>query len=246
MDAVLASYTSVVWFFAGFLNGITAFGGNLLGTPLMTVMMDTKEAIVLGCLASGAMTLTIAMVYRHSLPFSEFFIVTFLSISSSFAGGKILLWASSRTLLFTTSAILMIFLLWQYVSNKIHIQYRLSMIIIIPIGILHGLLQGSIGMAGPILAIYALLRKWTKETALATLNMVAFLSLATVSITQYFNGLYTKQLINISPYAIISTVAGSLLSVYALKYLKSSTFKKLMILMISFSSLVLFIRGLFM
>ena len=243
METISFLYTSIVWFSAGFLNGVTAFGGNLLGTPLMTIIMGTKESIVLGCLAGVAMTLTIAVIYHHSLPLSEFFIVTFLSISTSFVGGKILIFASSRILLFTTSAILIIFLLWQYISNKIHTQYRLSIIIIIPIGIVHGLLQGSIGMAGPVLAIYALLRKWSKEMALATLNMVAFFSLTTVAVNQYINGFYTQKIVSLAPYAILSTVTGSLLSVYAVRHIKSSIFKKLMLIMIAMSSAMLLVRG---
>ena len=51
-----ALYINVVWFLGGFINGVTSFGGNLFAVPLMTLAMDAKDAIVLGCIVGTAIT----------------------------------------------------------------------------------------------------------------------------------------------------------------------------------------------
>ena len=65
-------YVNVVWFLAGFVNGVTSFGGNLFAVPLMALVMDAKTAIILGCFVGTAITLTIAVFYHRELPKLEF------------------------------------------------------------------------------------------------------------------------------------------------------------------------------
>ena len=45
-------YINIVWFLAGFINGVTSFGGNLFAVPLMTLVMEAKQAIIFGCITA--------------------------------------------------------------------------------------------------------------------------------------------------------------------------------------------------
>lgn len=93
-------YINVVWFLAGFINGLTSFGGNLFAMPLMSLVMDAKDAIVFGCLVGTAITVTIALFYHRDLPKREFVLALVSSLAGIPAGMAILKVASVKALLF--------------------------------------------------------------------------------------------------------------------------------------------------
>lgn len=241
---MLASlYINVVWLLAGFLNGVTSFGGNLFAMPLMTLVMDTKTAIVFSCLVGTGITVTIALAYRGRLPKLEFMLAFLSSLAGIPLGMMVLQVASVGTILMGSSFILLVFLVWQAVSWRMHRAFSVPVWSIVPAGILSGALLGSTGMGGPVLAMYAVLRGWSKEATISVLNTMAALSMTVLVVLQWRGGLYTPFILHHAAWAAPCAVIGVLVSVPVIRRLNPVIFRRLLLAMLSFSMVMLFVKG---
>ena len=240
---MLNVYIPLIWFMSSLLNGITSFGGNLLGIPLVSMFLEPREAIVMGCATGAVMTLSLGLIYRHSLPKLEFVVITLTSIVGTYLGSFVLQRAPSGLLLICAGVVLACFLLWQFVSRRLHFSVNLPLWSMFPAGILHGFVQGATGMGGPVLAIYTLLRNWDKETTISTLNLSAAISLGVLAFNQWRDGLYTSNIVELLPIGMTGSIVGSLVSVLVVRRLRTEVFKKIMLLMLCVFTVVLLSRG---
>lgn len=236
-------YINVVWFLAGFINGLTSFGGNLFAMPLMSLVMDAKDAIVFGCLVGTAITVTIALFYHRDLPKREFVLALVSSLAGIPAGMAILKVASVKALLFGCGFILVAFLLWQVLAGRMHISRTISMWWVVPTGIVSGIMLSSTSMGGPVLAMYAVLRGWSKEMTLSMLSTMAALTMLSLVGVQWWNGMYTPFIMHHAMWAIPSTVVGVLVSIPVIRRLNPRIFRLLVLAMLAVSAVMLFVRG---
>ncbi len=163
-------YINIVWFLAGFINGVTSFGGNMFAVPLMTLVMDPKDAIILGCIGGLGITTSITVFYHRNLPKLEFILACVSSIVGVPFGMILLEIAPAKAVLIGCGCILLLFLAWQAVAGRMHLTFAIPMWTIVPVGILSGILLSSTSMGGPILAMYAVMRGWGKEVTLSVLS----------------------------------------------------------------------------
>ena len=237
-------YINVVWLLAGFLNGVTSFGGNLFAVPLMMLIMDAKDAIIFSCLVGTGITLTVAVLYHSRLPILEFVLAGVSSAAGIPIGMLILKVASVGTILIISGMILLMFLIWQAVAARMHKMYRISVWGIIPAGILAGILLSSTAMGGPALAMYAVLRGWSKEETLSMLNTMAAASMVFLVVVQWVAGLYTPQMLHSAVWALPCTVIGVLISVPVIGRINQRLFRVLLLSMLVFCTVMLFAKGL--
>lgn len=236
-------YVNIVWMLAGFLNGVTSFGGNLVAVPLMTLVMETKEAIIFSCLVGTSITVSVAVLYHNDLPKLEFILALLASAAGTPFGLAVLRLASPGTILTGSGVILLLFLVWQFVAGRLHTSFRAPLWSIVPAGMLAGLLMGSTGMGGPMLAMYAVLRGWSKEVTLSMLNTLAALSMMFLIVLQWRGGLYTPQMLQGALWAVPCCVVGVLVSVPLIRRLNPQIFRRLLLGMLAFSAVMLFVRG---
>ena len=237
-------YVNLVWLLAGFVNGVTSFGGNLFAVPLLTLVMDAKTAIILGCFVGTAITVTIALFYHRELPKLEFFLACLGSVAGIPLGMSILKVAPSKIVLLACAGILLLFLLWQAVAGRMHGAFRIPLWCIVPMSVVSGILLGATSMGGPILAMYAVLRGWSKEVTLSVLNSMAALVMLCLVVIQWKSGLYTPEILHTALWAIPCTVAGVLVSIPVIRRLDTRIFRMLVLGMLAFSAVVLFVKGL--
>ena len=237
-------YINVVWFLAGFVNGVTSFGGNLVAVPLMTLVMDAKTAIILGCLVGLGITLPIAVCYHRELPRLEFMLSCLGSVAGIPLGIVILKAAPARVILLACGSILLLFLFWQFVSGRMHGSFRIPLWCIVPMSVVAGILLGATSMGGPILAMYAVMRGWNKEVTLSMLNTLAALVLICLIPAQGWSGLYTPEILHMALWAIPCAVAGVLMSIPVIRRLNARVFRVLVLAMLAFSTVMLFVKGL--
>ncbi len=236
-------YINVVWFLAGFVNGVTSFGGNLFAVPLMTLIMDAKDAILLGCIVGMAITMSIAVFYHRDLPKMEFVLSFFGSIAGIPLGIAILKVAPVKGILLACSGILILFLLWQAVSRRMHGTFRIPMWCIVPMSVVSGILLGATSMGGPILAMYAVMRGWSKEVTLSMLSTMAMFVMICLVGLQWWEGLYTPNILHYALWATPCTVAGVFLSIPVIRRLNPRVFRLLVLVMLAISAAMLFVRG---
>ena len=238
-----ALYINVVWFLGGFINGVTSFGGNLFAVPLMTLAMDAKDAIVLGCIVGTAITVTIAFFYHRDLPKLEFSLAFVSGLAGIPIGMAVLRVAPVKVILLTCGVILALFLLWQAVSGRMRGVFRIPVWTIVPLGVISGILLSSTSMGGPVLVMYAVMRGWSKETTLSVLNTMAALSMVCLAVVQWRNGLYTPQILHYAVWAVPCTVVGVLASIPVIRRINPGIFRRLVLAMLAVSAAMLFLRA---
>ncbi len=236
-------YINVVWFLAGFINGVTSFGGNLFAMPLMSLVMDAKDAIVFGCLVGTAITVTIGVFYHRDLPKAEFVLALLSSLAGIPLGMAILKVASVKALLFGCGGILLVFLIWQTVAGRMRLSRTVSMWWVVPAGIASGIMLSSTSMGGPVLAMYAVLRGWSKEVTLSMLSTMAALTMLCLVGVQWWNGMYTPTIMRYAVWAIPCTVAGVLASIPVIRRINPRIFRLLVLAMLAVAAAMLFVRG---
>ena len=236
-------YINIVWFLAGFINGVTSFGGNMFAVPLMTLVMDPKDAIILGCIGGLGITTSITVFYHRNLPKLEFILACVSSIVGVPFGMILLEIAPAKAVLIGCGCILLLFLAWQAVSCRMHLTFAIPMWTIVPVGILSGILLSSTSMGGPILAMYAVMRGWGKEVTLSVLSTMGMISMIFLVALQWKNGLYTPEILHNAMWAVPCTVIGVLISIPILRRIDPRLFRLLVLGMLAVSAGMLFMRG---
>lgn len=236
-------YLSFVWLLAGFLSGITSFGGGLFAVPLSMLAIPPKDALIFGCLVSPTFALVLGLLYRSTILKKEFFLLLLSGILGLPLGLFILKHAPSSLLLLATGGMLTFFLLWMTVSKRLRIDFSLPLIAALPFGLVFGILCGALGLPGPILAIYGVLRGWDKNVILGMINLLAAVTIYALELMQWQQGMYSSELLSYALWAIPAGVAGVCLSVPVLKRINVLVFRQLLLGMISISAVVLLYRG---
>ena len=243
MDTFTALFINIVWLLAGFLNGVTSFGGNLFAVPLMTLVMDTKEAVIFSCLVGTGITTSITFFYHKELPKLEFTMALLACVAGVPFGMVMLKLASTKVMLFGSGMILLFFLVWQAVAGRMGNTLRVPLWSIVPVGMLSGILMSATGMGGPVLAMYAVLRGWSKEVTLSMINTLATLAMVVLVFLQWRDGLYTPQMLHRALWAVPCCVLGVFVSIPVIKRVNPRIFRRGLLGMLAFSAAMLFVRG---
>lgn len=152
--------------------------------------------------------------------------------------------AGSAVLLFIASASMFFFLAVQFFGkNKSFKNDIISPFWAAPLGLIGGVLQASISMGGPPLAIYAFMRKWGKEAAVANIACMVVISLI-VWLPLEWEHLYNANFISVCLQCSFFGVAGVAVSVPILRLVNVEFFCKCMLVMITFTAFILLTGGL--
>ncbi len=132
---------------SGLLLGVTGFGHAMLATPMMLLFLDAKSTIVIVRLVSLPALLAMSLAYRFPvdwriisrliIPASVGAIAGTLVLSATAA--KVLVLAVGLTIIGAAGASLV-----RGLEGKLNLRYHLPLL-----GLIAGLLGGSIGFAGP-------------------------------------------------------------------------------------------------
>ena len=243
METLSMLYLGFAWMFGGFINGVTSIGGNLVGVPLSMLVMDAKTVVVFGCMTGLFVNGTVSMLYHKAIPWAEFFLLASGCVAGAPLGLMLLHIVPVSTLLLATSGVLIAFLAWQFFSRRMSKSFTCPSWAALPVGIVTGMLFASTSMAGPVLALYAFMRKWTKEMTLATPNLIATANYLYATALQWNDGLCTPVMWHALCYTAPGAIFGVLLSVPLLRRVDAQLFRRLLLSMVACSAAIMFYRG---
>ena len=244
MTLLLFLYLNTIWFLAGLLIGLTSFGGNLFAIPLLTLVMPAREAILLGCLCSTGIMIALPLIYRRALPLAETVFLGGAGLLGVPLGSAFLNHAGPRLLLLAAGCSLVLFLLWQFLSGRLHVaETPISRIWCAPFGFLCGIMMSAVGMGGPPLVLYAFLRHWSKESTIGGANLAATITLLGVLPSQWAAGLYTPELLWEALAGAIFGLLGMVASIPIVHRINILVFRRLLLGMIAISAAMLLVRG---
>lgn len=244
MDIFLYVYQYTIWFFAGLLTGLTSFGGNLFAIPLLTLAMSAQDAIVIACLSSTVMILALGILYRRGALWREIFCLGGATMLGVPLGVAFLQHAGPRLLLLAAGSSIVIFLLWQFFSARLHVAERpISRWWSVPCGVAAGIMMGAVGMGGPPVILYAYLRHWSKESTIGSASITAFITMLALLPAQWGAGLYTGPLLKSALVSAVFSLVGILASVPIVHKINALLFRRLLLFILATSAGMLLVRG---
>lgn len=204
--------------FAMFVRGFTGFGGALLTVPLLSLIWDVQQAIVVVAAMQVVTGGTLAIISRRSIARPELVRV----LVPSFAGlaiGAVLLsslpveWVARALGIFSISAGLHILLQ----ARRALIVRSAGTLETGGAGLVAGLLQGMVGTGGPVIVPY-LQRILRGSASLRSTLLTYFLVLDVVRLASYVPlGIAGRSAIGPSlyllPFAVVASLAGGRLQI---------------------------------
>ena len=246
MDILLFLYQNIIWFLAGLLTGLTSFGGNLFAIPLLGLVIPMRDAILLGCLCGTVTLIALASLYYRWAAWGEIVCLGLASLPGVLLGVAFLQHAGPRLLMLAAGGSLVLFLLWQYISGRLHVaEQPISRWWSLPLGFTSGIMMGAVGMGGPPFVLYAYLRHWSKESTIGGSSLTAAITMLAVLPAQWEAGLYTLPVLKSALVGAVFSVCGILASLPLVHRIDAQLFRRLLLLMIGLSALILLVRGIF-
>lgn len=239
----LSLILALIWLCGGFVNGLTSFGANLLAIPAMSLIMSPKEAVITACFGGLAVTVVIVFLYRRSLDYRELLMFVLPCLATVPLGTAVLRSLSPAALLLFAGSVMLLFLLWQGIAARMTRVGVCPAWSIFVVGGAAGLLVAATGMGGPPFAVYAVLRRWDKETSLAMINMSGVLSLLIAIGVQWRQGLLTPEILHAASIAVPASIIGVLCSLPLLRRINVVLFRRLVLIMVALAAATMFVRG---
>ena len=196
------------------VQGLTGFGGALVAIPLLSLVMDVKQAVPLAILNGLVVTTTLAWTLRHLLDWRKIFPLLAGSVPGILLGTVFLKQADpvviSRLLgglLIAISVMNLCFApkpinpprVWAYIA-----------------GFFSGVINATVGAGGPPAIIYTTLNSWKKDEIRAALTGFFVLNGYVTAVVHAGNGIITGYTLQIfaftGGFVLLGTLTGSRIS----------------------------------
>ncbi len=231
-----------IFLFSAALQGLTGFGFSILAIPLITLFMSPKTAVPILLVYSMIINIVVLYSARKAVNLKKIWILLAAGIISMPLGTHLLVIMNEDLLKIFIGSIILIFGILLLIGFRK--QFANEKIAMLPVGLLSGLLGGSISISGPPIILFLSNQNVDKHTFRGNLAAYFFiLNLFTVPV-YYWNGLLTKEVWNYSltflPALLIGVFLGNLLS----HKIKDDHFKKLTLILLIIMGIIAIVSGL--
>lgn len=233
---------SIIFFASAMLQGLSGFGFSILAIPLITLFISPRTAVPVLILFSMIINIVVLYSTWKEINLRKIWILLVFAIISMPLGAHLLIILNENTLkIFIGSSIFLFGLLLLLGFKK---QFKHEKIAMIPIGLISGLLGGSISISGPPIILF-MANKGVEKHAFRGNLAVYFFLLNLFTVPVYFlNGLFTKEVLSFSavffPGLLAGVIAGNLLS----HKIKEDHFRKLTLILLILMGILSLISGL--
>ncbi|KAB3526359.1 sulfite exporter TauE/SafE family protein [Alkaliphilus serpentinus] len=220
----------LIIFTASTIQGITSFGFSLVALPLLGMLLPLKVVVPVLILFSLLLNCTILYHIRKSINLKQILILTIAGIISTPFGAYILMAAEESTLKIVIGVIIVISALLNLYGFRVKVKNE--KVAFFPVGIMSGLLNGSVSLGGPPVVLFLSNQDVDKQRFRANLTTY-FLILNVVTIpTYFFSGLITSEVLRYSSYLLPGLIIGTFTGITLGNRVNESLFKKLTLTLI--------------
>lgn len=214
MEFNILLFGLVVFLLSGMLQGLSGFGFSILAVPLITLIIPPKTAVPILLLYSIIINLVVLYSTRKSIDLKKIWILLLSGIAGLPFGAYLLIVLDAGILKIFIGGMIIVFGLLLLMGY--HREFKHEKIAMIPIGLVSGLLSGSISISGPPIIIFLANKQLGKHSFRGNLAIYFFLLNIFAIPVFYFNHLFTSDVINLSlkflPGLIVGVILGNLLS----------------------------------
>lgn len=207
-------FSCLIFLLAGFIQGLTGFGGALVAIPLLCLIMDIKVAVPLSILSGLVITTTMAYELRRFFSWRKILPLLIGSMPGVLAGTVLLKLAQPVVI----NRLLGLLLIGISVLNLILKPKPVNPPVIwgYIAGFFAGSINAAVGAGGPPAIIYTTLTDWKKDEIKATLTGFFALNGYVTAAVHACNGMITRRtmgyFIATLFFVLLGTFAGSRIS----------------------------------
>ena len=204
----VAVLSCAIFFLSGGVQGLTGFGGALVAIPLLSLIMDVKQAVPLAILNGLVVTTTLVYTLRKVLDWRKILPLLIGSVPGILLGASYLKQADPRVISRLLGGILIaISLLNLCFSPKPMNPSRLWGYIA---GVFSGAINATVGAGGPPAIIYTTLQNWKKDEIRATLTGFFVLNGYVTAVVHAGNGIITTETLRLFSLTCLFVLFGTL------------------------------------
>lgn len=231
-----------IFLFSAALQGLTGFGFSILAVPLITLFISPKTAVPILLIYSMIINIVVLYSARKAIDLKKIWILLAAGIITMPLGAHLLVIMNEDLLKIFIGSMILIFGILLLIGFRK--QFANEKIAMLPVGMLSGLLGGSISISGPPIILFLSNQDVDKHTFRGNLAAYFFiLNLFTIPV-YYLNGLLTKEVWNYSltflPGLLVGVIVGNILS----HKIKENHFKKLTLILLIIMGLLSIVSGL--
>jgi len=213
--------------FSGLVQGVSGFGFVIFALPIMLLVLPSKTVIPIIVIVALVNTLIILVECRAGLNLKKIWPLLPASLIGVPLGTLILTKVSVNVIQVFVGLVTITFA--ALVAKGIKIPVKREKLSLVPVGVFSGLLNGSISMGGPPIALFFSNQETKKKEFRANLIFFFFFTNVITIISFYFARLFTRETILNSFYLIPPMIIGTLIGIALVKKLNENLFRKIVL-----------------
>ena len=225
------------WFIGAFINGLTGMGGALIALPLISLFASSKDAIIVSMISGFLVGLMSLLLYWRYINFRDVLGFWLPAVPGILLGVWTLKIVNIAWLELFLCILLVLHITVQLVQDWLGTCMAPRAVMKYVCGFIAGFFGGSIGINGPIMAMYASLMCLEKNKArgfFTSSTAASFISLCVV----VSNGLITEEILLEASWVAPAAVLGFLCA----RRIRQETFHNALLILLGVAAVSLFMR----
>ncbi len=229
------------WFIGAFVNGLTGMGGALLSLPLISLFISSKSVILVSLIAGLQVGLMTLLLYWRYIDIKEVLGFWAAALPGIFLGVWLLKIVDIEILELLLCVLIVTHIVVQLVQDWLGSCMAPRAVMKYLCGFLAGIFGASLGINGPIMAIYTSLMCMEKNKARGFLTSAIPTSIISLGIVAG-NGLLTEEILETAAFVAPAAVLGFLCAWPFARRIRQETFHTALLILLGFAAVSLFFR----
>ncbi len=231
------------WAVGAFINGLTGMGGTLIALPLITFFVSSKTAVVVSMLTGTFVGLLTFFLYWRYISIKEVLGFWIPALPGIVLGVQILKAVDMELLELLLCSIIVVHIVVQLVQDWLGTCMAPRRLMKYLCGFAAGFFGGSIGINGPVMAMYASLMCMDKDKARGFFSSSTPSGLISIVMVAA-GGLIGKDVLTGTAWAAPAALAGVICARPFAKKIRQQTFHNALLILLGIAALSLFWRTL--
>jgi len=225
-------WVGVVFFLAGFNQGLSGFGVILLAIPLLSLVLNIKTVIPLTALSALAISIMLLIQLKEKFEFRNIASLLAGALPGVPVGAVILKNADKIAIQWALGLILILYSLYGLFAKRstggIHPRWAY------PFGFISGAMAGVLSAAAPPIVVYMTLQSWEKDKIKASLQGFFIVSGTVVAVVHALTGLTTSYTLKLFAFSAPPLLLGTYLGSLLYGRLNEGQYRKVMLVFLAF------------
>lgn len=244
MDQNLIVFAIAGLFFAGIVKGATGIGYSSCALPFLVAALGIKAAIVL--LVVPAMASNIAVLFTTGSlerALKRFWPLYLATLPGILAGIALLIWVDKRIPTQILGVIIAVYAVQAWLRPSFALQPKLAQAVLVPVGLLNGLLTGFTGSQVIPLMPYMMSLKLEAGLFVQAVNIAVVIASIFLGFGLWATGAMSISQLGLSILAVVPALFGVQLGTWARQHIPAAHFRSLVLAVLLFIGLSLLMRS---